>query len=55
MKDVVIPQSMQRAMAQETEALREKRARIIKADAEIEAAQRLNDAATVIMKSPAGL
>jgi len=55
MKDVVIPQSMQRAMAQEAEALREKRARIIKADAEFEAAQRLNDAATVIMKSPAGL
>ncbi len=50
MKDVVIPQSMQRAMAQEAEALREKRARIIKADAEFEAAQRLNDAATVIMK-----
>lgn len=55
MKDVVIPQSMQRAMAQEAEALREKRARVIKADAEFEAAQRLNDAASVIMKSPAGL
>ena len=55
MKDVVIPQSMQRAMAQEAEALREKRARVIKADAEFEAAQRLNDAAAVIMQSPAGL
>jgi regulator of protease activity HflC (stomatin/prohibitin superfamily) len=33
MKDVVIPESMQRAMAQEAEALREKRARIIKAEA----------------------
>ena len=55
MKDVVIPQSMQRAMAQEAEALREKRARIIKAEAEMEAAQRLRDAASIIMDSPAGL
>jgi len=55
MKDVVIPESMQRAMAQEAEALREKRARIIKAEAEMEAAQRLRDAAQVIMDSPAGL
>jgi regulator of protease activity HflC (stomatin/prohibitin superfamily) len=55
MKDVVIPASMQRAMAQEAEALREKRARIIKAEAEMEAAQRLRDAALVIMDSPAGL
>jgi regulator of protease activity HflC (stomatin/prohibitin superfamily) len=55
MKDVVIPESMQRVMAQEAEALREKRARIIKAEAEMEAAQRLRDAALVIMDSPAGL
>jgi regulator of protease activity HflC (stomatin/prohibitin superfamily) len=55
MKDVVIPESMQRAMAQEAEALREKRARIIKAEAEMEAAQRLRDAAMMIMDSPAGL
>jgi regulator of protease activity HflC (stomatin/prohibitin superfamily) len=55
MKDVVIPESMQRAMAQEAEALREKRARIIKAEAEMEAAQRLRDAAEIIMDSPAGL
>ncbi len=55
MKDVVIPESMQRAMAQEAEALREKRARIIKAEAEMEAAQRLRDAAQIIMDSPAGL
>ena len=41
MKDVVIPESMQRAMAQEAEALREKRARIIKAEAEMEAARAL--------------
>jgi regulator of protease activity HflC (stomatin/prohibitin superfamily) len=55
MKDVVIPQSMQRAMAQEAEALREKRARIIKAQAELEAAAQLREAAAVIMQSPAGL
>lgn len=55
MKDVVIPGSMQRAMAQEAEALREKRARIIKADAELEAAQRLRQAAEVIMACPAAL
>jgi regulator of protease activity HflC (stomatin/prohibitin superfamily) len=55
MKDVVIPISMQRAMAQEAEALREKRARIIKADAELEAARRLKEAAEVIMECPAGL
>ncbi len=55
MKDVVIPQSMQRAMAQEAEALREKRARIIKAEAELEAAAQLKAAAAVIMESPAGL
>ena len=55
MKDVVIPESMQRAMAQEAEALREKRARIIKAEAEMEAAERLRDAAQIIMDSPAGL
>lgn len=55
MKDVVIPASMQRVMAQEAEALREKRARIIKAEAELEAAQRLKQAAQVIMECPAGL
>ncbi len=55
MKDVVIPESMQRAMAQEAEALREMRARIIMAVAEMEAAQRLRDAALIIMDSPAGL
>src|SRR5258706_10427054 len=55
MKNVEIPQSMQRAMAQEAEALREKRARIIKAEAEMEAARKLREAADEIMKSPASL
>jgi regulator of protease activity HflC (stomatin/prohibitin superfamily) len=55
MKDVIIPASMQRVIAQEAEAVREKRARIIKAEAEMEAAQRLRDAASLIMESPAAL
>src|SRR5882672_3851512 len=55
MRNVEIPESMQRAMAQEAEALREKRARIIKAEAEREAAQKLKEAAGLIMENPAGL
>jgi regulator of protease activity HflC (stomatin/prohibitin superfamily) len=55
MKNVEIPESMQRAMAQEAEALREKRARIIKAEAEFDAAVKLREAADQIMKSPAAL
>lgn len=42
-------------MAQEAEALREKRARQIKAQAEVEAAALLRQAAETIMQSPAGL
>ena len=55
MKSVEIPQTMQRAMAQEAEALREKRARLIKAEAELAAAGQLRQAAEVIMQNPAGL
>jgi regulator of protease activity HflC (stomatin/prohibitin superfamily) len=55
MKNVEIPETMQRAMAQEAEALREKRARQIKAEAELEAAGLLKQAAHIIMESPAGL
>lgn len=55
MKSVEIPPSMQRAMAQEAEALREKRARLIKAEAELDAAEQLRRAAEVIMQNPAGL
>ncbi|MGA7655554.1 MAG: slipin family protein, partial [Methylocella sp.] len=43
------------AIAQEAEALREKRARQIKAQAELEAASLLRQAAETIMQSPAGL
>jgi len=55
MKNVEIPATMQRAMAQEAEALREKRARIIKAEAEMDAAVKLREAADEIMKTPASL
>jgi regulator of protease activity HflC (stomatin/prohibitin superfamily) len=55
MKSVEIPPSMQRAMAQEAEALREKRARLIKAEAETEAAEKLRQAAEKMMTSPAAL
>jgi regulator of protease activity HflC (stomatin/prohibitin superfamily) len=55
MKNVEIPETMQRAMAQEAEALREKRARLIKAEAELDAAEQLRNAAQVIMQNPAAL
>ena len=55
MKDVEIPQSMQRAMAKEAEAVREKRARLIKAEAEEEASQKLAAAAGAIATNPAAL
>ena len=55
MKNVEIPPTMQRAMAQEAEALREKRARIIKAEAELDAARKLREAADEIVKTPEAL
>lgn len=54
-KDVEIPLAMQRAMAKEAEAIREKRARIIKAAAEKEASIQLSEAAQMIMQNPAAL
>ena len=55
MKDVEIPEAMQRAMAREAEAMREKRARIIKAEAEHEASVRLGMAAREIAANPIAL
>jgi regulator of protease activity HflC (stomatin/prohibitin superfamily) len=55
MKDVEIPVSLQRAMAREAEAAREKRARIIKAEAEFEASQKLAEASKAIVSNPAAL
>ena len=50
-KDIDIPATMQRAMAREAEAVREKSARVIKAEGELEAAVKLNEAATLLSPS----
>ena len=55
MKDVEIPSAMQRAMAREAEAVREKRARLIKTDAELEASAKLTAAAGQMVASPMAL
>ena len=54
-KDVELPQTMQRAMAKQAEAEREKRAKIIHASGESAAAQQLAEAAAVIGREPATL
>src|SRR5689334_13556385 len=54
-KDVELPQSMQRAMAKQAEAEREKRAKIIHADGEFEASKKLAEAADIIAKEPVTL
>jgi len=55
MKDVEIPEGMQRAMAREAEAIREKRARIVKAEAELEASIKLTQGAKVMEGSPVAI
>jgi regulator of protease activity HflC (stomatin/prohibitin superfamily) len=54
-KDVEIPSSMQRAMARQAEAERERRAKIINSEGEFQAAERLKDAARVIAEEPTAL
>jgi len=54
-KDVELPQSMQRAMARQAEAEREKRAKIIHASGEFEASKMLGEAARVIAAQPVSL
>jgi regulator of protease activity HflC (stomatin/prohibitin superfamily) len=54
-KDVELPSTMQRAMARQAEAEREKRARVLLAQGEYQAAQTLADAAALIAKEPAAL
>ena len=51
-KDVEIPERMQHAMARQAEAERERRAKIINAEGEFQAAAKLNDAADVISRNP---
>ena len=54
-KDVELPQTMQRAMARQAEAEREKRAKIIHAEGESLASQKLAEAANTISKEPAAI
>jgi regulator of protease activity HflC (stomatin/prohibitin superfamily) len=54
-KDVEIPSTMQRAMARQAEAERERRAKVINAEGEFQASERLRDAALVIEKHPVAL
>lgn len=54
-KDIVLPDNMQRAMAKEAEAERERRAKIVAAQGEFEAAQKLGEAADLIAAHPVAL
>jgi len=54
-KDIALPENMQRAMAKEAEAEREKRAKIIAADGEFQAAIKLGEAADIISTHPVAL
>ena len=54
-KDVEIPEAMQRAMAREAEAERERRAKIINARGELQASEDLREAAETLSKSPAAI
>jgi regulator of protease activity HflC (stomatin/prohibitin superfamily) len=55
MKDVELPEAMQQVMAMQAEAIREKRARIIKAEAELEASAKLSAASAQMANNPAAL
>ena len=54
-KDVALPESMKRSMARQAEADRERRARIITADGELQASQKLSEAARAMDANPAAL
>jgi regulator of protease activity HflC (stomatin/prohibitin superfamily) len=54
-KDVEIPQGMQRSMARQAEAERERRAKIINAEGEFQAAEKLYDAAGIMSRNPTAL
>ena len=54
-KDVSLPESMKRSIARQAEAERERRSRIISADGEYQASQRLSDAARVMADTPSAL
>jgi ParB-like chromosome segregation protein Spo0J len=52
LRQIDLPQEMQRAMAKQAEAERERRAKIIHADGELQASEKLAEAATTISKEP---
>lgn len=54
-KDITLPDNMQRAMAKEAEAERERRAKIVAAQGEMQAAQKLGEAADIISSHPVAL
>ncbi len=54
-KDIVLPDNMQRAMAKEAEAERERRAKIVAAEGELQAAEKLGQASDVMAKHPIAL
>lgn len=54
-KDIMLPDNMQRAMAKEAEAERERRAKIVAAEGEMQAAQKLGEAADIITAHPVAL
>jgi regulator of protease activity HflC (stomatin/prohibitin superfamily) len=54
-KHIDLPTEMQRAMAKQAEAERERRAKVINAEGEFQAAQKLADAATIIREHPMAL
>ncbi len=54
-KDVILPENMQRAMAKEAEAERERRAKIVAAQGEMQAATKLGEAADIITRHPVAL
>jgi regulator of protease activity HflC (stomatin/prohibitin superfamily) len=54
-KDVRIPQEMQRAIARQAEAERERRSKIINAEGELQAAEKLREAASILQMNPAAL
>jgi regulator of protease activity HflC (stomatin/prohibitin superfamily) len=55
LKNIDLPQEMQRAMAKQAEAERERRAKVIHAEGEFQASQKLADAAEVIGKQPTAM
>jgi regulator of protease activity HflC (stomatin/prohibitin superfamily) len=55
LKDIVLPQEMKRALARQAEAERERRAKVIAAEGELQAATKLGEAAAVIANNPSAM